>query len=482
MVARGRALLIARLMIGLYIVELLLNVARPKVLPDEPTVSIFYKLPKPIAQHMQQGPFASFDRLLSVPQTVFWAVMAGIVVGVLLQVAAAVLRPRGRRAAVLTWATLAALLGPFSLLALTVVASYPLTALACVPGTAFVLWLLHHGQRFARASLPVLLAAFGWGAFIVFGLGRAYTGLAYGTVYGYSVKNSRSLLDATSPKSLYRVIDLLVLHLSVVNALLVAAGVVVVLLLFRHQVVDTLTGLVLGAAVGLGYAFVESILFIRLYGTLSSITGASGGFEYWIRQSIGLLGGPVAYGALLGAGLGLAVRRKQRRERGLIAGAALIAVIGGAVSTETLSAWLSRLVADHMEVGAAFDTLVVSPFLWLLPQAPFIVLAVLLLLTGRRARASATREALSAEAAAGVAITPGEEAVLADPRLRFWALVSTWRRYGPSAALALRRLHTAQLELAGLRLHEPADPERADPLRTKVLRLKTRVREGAVMS
>ncbi|MEV6732841.1 MULTISPECIES: PrsW family glutamic-type intramembrane protease [unclassified Streptomyces] len=481
-VAGGRALLVARLLIGLYIAELLLNVARPHVLPDEPTVSIFYELPKSIAQHMQEGPFASFDKLLSVPRAVFWAVMAGIVVGVLLQVAAAIRRPQGRRATVLTWATLAALLGPFSLMALTIVATYPLTALACVPGTAFVLWLLHHGQRHPRAPLAALLTAFGWGAFIVFGMGRAYTGLAYGTIYGYSVKGSRSLLEATSPKSLYRVIDLLVLHLSVVNALLVGAGVVVILLLFRHLVVDTVTGLALGAAVGLGYAFVESILFIRLYGALSSITGSTGGFEYWIRQSIGLLGGPVACGALLGAGLGLAARRKHRRERGLIAGAAFVAAVGGAVATETLSAWLSHLVGDHMEAGSAFDTLVVSPLLWLLPQAPFIVLAVLLLLAGTRTRASAARDALSAEAAAGVAITPGEETVLADPRLRFWALASTWRRYGPSAALTMHRLHSAQLDLADRRLHPQADSERADRLHTKVLRLKTKVRDAAVTS
>ncbi|MDJ0383746.1 PrsW family glutamic-type intramembrane protease [Streptomyces sp. G-G2] len=487
--ARGQALLIARLAIALYLLELLLNVFRPHLLPDEPTVSIFYKLPKSISQQMQQGPLGSFDRLLSMPQAVFWAVMAGIAVGAALQVFAAITRPQGRRAVVLTWATLAALLGPFALMALAIVATYPLTALACVPSTAFVLWLLHHGQRFARLPLSVLLTAFGWGAFIVFGLGRAYTGLAFATLYGYLLKGSGSSLDPTGHlTSLYRVIDLLILHLNVVNALLVAAGVVLILLLFRRRVSDAMTGLVLGAAVGLGYTFVESILFIRLYGAMSSFTGVTGGFEYWIRQSIGLLGGQVAFGALLGAGLGLAAQARRRRQRRLIAGAALAASIGGAVATETLSAWLSHLAGDHIVVGSAVDTLVVSPLLWLLPQAPFIVLAILLLANGRRVRASASRVALSAEAGAGAAITPGEVPFLSDPALRLWALASTWRQYGRTAALALLRVQSAQLDLAGWRLRQadPSDPmddmasrEKGDQLRAKVMRLKTNARSAA---
>ncbi|GAA0299473.1 hypothetical protein GCM10010302_42550 [Streptomyces polychromogenes] len=493
---RGRALLIARLVIAAYLVELALNVTRPHVLPDEPAVSIFYELPKSISQQMNQGPFGSLDRLLSMPRMVFWAVMAGIVVGALLQVFAMITRPAGRRAVVLTWATLAALLGPFALMGLAVITTYPLTALACVPSTAFVLWLLHHGQRFARLPLSVLLTAFGWGACIVFGLGRAYSGLAFATIYGYLYKEPGSYADLTGHlQDLYRVIDFLILHLSVVNALLVAAGVALILLMFRHRVTDTVTGLVLGASVGLGYAFVESVLFIRLYGAMSSFTGATGGFEYWIRQSIGLLGGQVALGALLGAGLGLAARTRQRRQRVLIAGAALAAAVGGAVATEILAAWLSHLVSDHIEVGSALDTLVISPLLWLLPQAPFIVLAALLLVAGRRARAVAAHGAVSAEAVEDGAITPGEVPFLTNPPLRFWALASTWRSHGRNAALALLRLQSAQLDLAGWRLQQQAaseddvadtaggaSREKGEQLRAKVMRLKANARSAAVTS
>ncbi|MFB4304195.1 hypothetical protein [Actinomadura sp. NTSP31] len=43
--ARARALLVARLAIALYLVELLLNLLRPHVLPNEPALSIFQRLP-----------------------------------------------------------------------------------------------------------------------------------------------------------------------------------------------------------------------------------------------------------------------------------------------------------------------------------------------------------------------------------------------------------------------------------------------------
>jgi hypothetical protein len=43
--AAARALLIARLAIGLYLVELLLNLTRPRILPNEPALTIFWQLP-----------------------------------------------------------------------------------------------------------------------------------------------------------------------------------------------------------------------------------------------------------------------------------------------------------------------------------------------------------------------------------------------------------------------------------------------------
>lgn len=476
--ARDRALLIVRLLIVVYLAELLLNFVRPHVRPGEPVLSIFEQLPKSAG---------SLGRLLSMPRAVFWTVLAGIVIGAVLQGYSMITRQEGRREAIIARVAIVALLGPFVLIPLTVVFSYPLTALACVPGTVFVLWLLHIGQRFAGVRPTVLLAAFGWGALMVFGVGRAYSGLAVGTIYNFLVKSAgTSLTEQTA--SLYRTIDLIILHLSIGNELLVAAGVAMLLLLVRHHRVDVMTGLTLGAAIGLGYAFVESILFIEIYGSLGTfMNGATGGFEYWIRQSIGLLGGPVTFGALLGAGMGLAFQASQRGLQRFAAGASLATAIGGAVASEILSGWLSRLVHDHVSSGGMLDTLVISPGVWLLPQAPFIILAVLLLIAGRRARGEAAREAIPAASANGD-IAAAEIPVLTDPALRLWAVTRTWRHYGRSTAKALLRLQSAQLDLAAWHWQQsqtdtnsasetdqPAHEtqEEGEALRAKVMRLKT---------
>ena len=191
--ARARALLVARLMIVVYLLELLLNLTRPHVMPGEPALSIFMKLPKASARMLKaslndNSLYDGYNRMLATPRVIFWTVLAGIVIAALVQVFGMITRAEGRRAAALTWVTLAAVIGPFSLLTFVTLVSYPLPALACVPFTAVALALLHSCQRFARLPLGTLLFAFGWGALIVYGAGRVYTGLGITTVYGYMFK------------------------------------------------------------------------------------------------------------------------------------------------------------------------------------------------------------------------------------------------------------------------------------------------------
>ncbi|MEW2354598.1 PrsW family glutamic-type intramembrane protease [Spirillospora sp. NPDC029432] len=466
-----RALLLARIAIVIYLLQLLLNLLRPKVFPGEPALSLFQDSE---LTEVEGSPFASFDRLLAMPEVVFWTVLAGILVGALVQAYTAIARPRARREARLTWVTIGAMLGPFGLLGLTVVIEYPLQALACVPGTAVVLVLLHAMQRFARIPAPMLLIAFGWGALVVFGLGRAYTNLAFGTLFNHLFEPSAPAFDTS------RIVTYVVLHLSAMNVLVAGAGIAVMLMLLRRRGVDAMTGLTLGAAVGLGYCFVEGVLAIKVFGSFGGILETSGGFQYWIRQSAGLLGGMVALGALLGAGLALAAATRDRTTRWARVAAAFATAIGGAVATEMLASWWSRSIGEHIETGGAFDTLVVSPFIWLLPQSPFIVLAVLMLRSARRARAADARAAVTAETTeGGGAITRTEAPFLIDPSMRFWALAGIWRRHGRDPALRVLRLQSAQLELAASHLHRGEDAARAGEegsrLRAKVMRLKSDV-------
>ncbi|MFD0888498.1 PrsW family glutamic-type intramembrane protease, partial [Streptosporangium algeriense] len=316
-VSRGQAVLIVRLLVGAFLVYLLLDLVRPRRQPDEPTLAVLRQLKLS----------DSLGQTLAIPPRLLIAVAVGIVTGLVLQALATNARfAEGRRAVALTWATMAAMLGPFALVSLVMLAVFgsdPLVVVGCAASSGFVLWLLHHCQGFARLPARMPLAAFGWGALIVFGLSRVYNAMALGVIDGYLGTGTRSLpggVVVLRGVGLQQT-DMLMVHMGVVVGVVTAAGVLLLLIVFRHRVTDAVSGLVLGAAIGLGYNFTESLPVIRLYGLLSWATGATGGFQYWIRQSIGLLGGHVTLCALLGAAVGLAVQTRGRGRRVLIVGA-----------------------------------------------------------------------------------------------------------------------------------------------------------------
>jgi RsiW-degrading membrane proteinase PrsW (M82 family) len=464
--AQRWALLAGRVAVGIYLLELLLNLTRPHLQDGEPSITILQRLP---------AGSGSFGRLFTLPPLVFWLVLVGIVAGLVLQVVAARYPAEGPQARALTWATLAALLGPFALIPLTVILTFPLIALACVPSTAFVLLLLHHVQQYARVPFRALLAAFGWGALIASGLTRACNGLFFGALNGYLGRGDEG--DLTSYlQSQYRAITWLVLHMSVLTVVVQAAGIALLLVLLRHRVVDVVTGIVVGAAVGLGVTFSESIVYIKIFGLLGPFNGASPGFEYWIRQSVTLLTGPVAFGAVLGAALGIAATLRDERQRRRVAAFGLLAAIGANVANESLTGWLSHALREPADRGGALDTLVVSPLFLLLVQAPFVVVVVLLLRDGLRRRAVAARTAAEAEVATRRgAVTSMDEEVLTNPALRLWLTVVVWRGLDRDRALRLRRLHAAQRELVGLHWpgRDPAPDTELDRLRAEVMPLRS---------
>jgi hypothetical protein len=483
--AQSWALLVARIATGVYVVEVLLNLTRPKVFDDEPTLSIFRTIP---------GDSAVSD-LLGMPKVVFWLVLAGIVAGVVLQVVAAREPAGSPRATMLTWATLACLVGPFTLIPLQLLVFVtPLAALACVPATLVVLLVLHQIQRFVRLPLTMLVAALVWGALVTWGYTRACSSLAYGTVSGYLL-DARGVPGQTDPQAAlgslrsftttqYRIIDIMIVHLSILGELMLGAGILLVLLLFRHRITDAVSGLVVGAAAGLGYTLVESAVFIHIYGLLAPINGATSTFEYWIRQTATLLTGRVTCGAILGAAIGAAWTMRSTRDRRLVVGAGAVAAIGADLAGEVVSAWLSHLASDHITRGSLLDTVILSPLWLLIVQVPFFLLALAVLRAGNRERAAAAAVAIPAEAATGGgAITAPEVPVLLNPALRLWLIVTAWRRLGPHHIRGLVRLHSAQFELAGWRWQEQrglADPGEGAGLRADVMRLKQPATSGEV--
>jgi hypothetical protein len=475
--AQLRALLIARVMVGVYLVELLLNLTRPRLREDEPSLTI-----------LEPVPAGSTDvhRLFSLSPVVFWTVLVMLVVGLVLQFVA-MRYPAGSPPAItLVRAALLALIGPFALIPLTIMGTWPLVTLACLPSTLFVLWLLHGVQQRTRLPFAVLVAAFAWGALIVWGFARACSSLAFGTISAYvnHTPPSETVELGAFLRSQYQVLNYLIVHLSVLTQLATAAGVLLLLVLLRDRIVDVVTGIVIGAAAGLGVNLLESVIFIQLYGSLSGLfTGATAGFEYWIRQSSTLLTGPVAFGAVLGAGLAIASQLADRARARLVAVAALVAATGANLANEIVTGWFAHLIRPHITVGSGLDTLLVSPGILLVVEAPVIILVFLLLRSGLRARAAPARAALTAEVQTGRgAITGTDAAVLGDPALRAWATAGAWRRLGPGAVRRLRRLHQAQLDLATWHWWrstqppgestEPDQDAQVERLRTRVLQLK----------
>src|SRR5438093_6667241 len=96
---------------------------------------------------------------------------------------------------------------------------------------------------------------------------------------------------------------------------------VAVLLLFlvmRNEFDDVVDGIVYGAAVGLGFNFMETITYMtNLYAILSpeGSGGIAAGFQWYARQVLGLFMGHATYTALIGAGIGIARQLPSRRQK-----------------------------------------------------------------------------------------------------------------------------------------------------------------------
>jgi RsiW-degrading membrane proteinase PrsW (M82 family) len=255
-----------------------------------------------------------------------------------------------------------------------------------------------------------------------------------------------------------------------------AKGVAVVLLylVMRSEFDDVVDGIIYGAAVGLGFNFMESIGYMtHLYAVFSSDgTGASAAAAQWyIRQVLGLFFGHATYTALIGAGLGIARQLPQRRQR-------VIAIASGfLIAIAAHFAW---------DAWVGFYPVSQSPFAvvevhlrTLFMDGPFTAAVLLMLAMGLQLEGRALARSLQAEAASGSGIVlPEEVPVLTRPWRRLQARLRVFARSGWGAYLRLARLQVAQLDLAMELWHrergeldEPLEAE--GRLRERVLALRS---------
>jgi len=433
-----------------YGAELAVDVLRPRPDETEPAIGLFSPL------------------WPDLPRVVFWCVVASWVAAPTVWLVARLarrmapdtpaLRPSRYRLLVAV-----VLLLPFSVHPVVLMAEHVPALLRCVPTTAFALWAVHRMPRHRRMPGWLLLAAAGWGALVATGFAGALNlwFMNHGVAY---LGDPADLMPADT------VTTGAFLHGAIVEELGKAAGVWLAFVLARRHVHGVVSGVVLGAAVGLGFNLTESVEYV-------SASGATGEFQYWMRQFVGLMAAHTAFTAVVGAGIGLARGTPNRARRWIIVGAGLFASAGGHFANNTIFAWYSTVRREWFTPGGPLDVLVVTPAVLVALQGPFVALYLATLWIARRAAAQGLAVELDRESRTGLpAVTPVEVPVLLDPATRLWMRVRTVRELGFAAYRQVRRVQAAQLELALGRLRVAhGDPDATvdvDVLRNRVLRLK----------
>jgi hypothetical protein len=250
-------------------------------------------------------------------------------------------------------------------------------------------------------------------------------------------------------------------------------AVLLLFLVMREEFDDVVDGIVYGAAVGLGFNFMESILYMGHLYTLfapEGIGGVAAGFQWYARQVLGLFFGHATYTALVGAGIGVARQLPRRRMQVLaIASGWLIAI----AAHFAWDAWL-----QFFPLGQGPAVLLTIHLRTLLMDGPFTAVVLLLLAMGLELEGRALQRHLAAEAASGSgAVAPAEVLTLSSPWRRFRARAAVFVRYGFGPYRRALALQQAQLNLAMELWHRERkeidpSPEVENALRGRILALK----------
>ena len=305
--------------------------------------------------------------------------------------------------------------------------SWGLVILYATP-VAVLIYLL---DLYEREPIPLLIAAFVWGAVAattLAAIGNAGWGIVIARVAGPEFA-SRWTAALTAP---------------FVEEILKGIGVVLIVLIARDEVDDVMDGFVYGALCGLGFTVVEDVFyFIAVFG--GDVGGVLRGF--FVRVIASGLYSHVLYTGLVGMAIALVTTRRDARPlRGRLRLAGLLA--GAAVFGHFLwdSPILEFFPAQPWE-GVDWLLIPVATAVKGVPLLLFVVLAI------RLANARERRwlhETLVSELGEE-AVTPHELAILESRRLRLQTRRELRRRAGERAADLLKRLQREQVNLAMIR-------------------------------
>jgi protease PrsW len=333
-------------------------------------------------------------------------------------------------------------------------------AAACLPTTALGLVIVRRLDRNEKEPWRLVLVAFAWGAIVATSM----------VIWGESLWGAISErvlvpgpgLDASTAFSA-----------GLLEELAKGTAVLVLFLVMRNEFDDVVDGIVYGAAVGLGFNFMESIAYMTNLYAIFSPEGAGGyaaGFQWYARQVLGLFFGHATYTALIGAGIGIARQLPRRREKVIAIASGFLIAIAAHFSWD---AWFAFFPIEGSALG-----LIEIHLRTLIMTGPFTAAVLALLLSGIHFEGRALADQLRKEASEGRgAIMPAEVEILTSPWRRMTERLHALGRGGFRAYFKLARLQTAQLDLAMERWHRERQEidtplEAEHELRQRVIELR----------
>jgi RsiW-degrading membrane proteinase PrsW (M82 family) len=333
-------------------------------------------------------------------------------------------------------------------------------ALACLPTTAFGLFVVRRMDRNHKEPWRLVLVAAAWGAIVATSL------VVWGETI-WEISAQHALVPGPGLDTS------LAFMAGILEELAKGAAVLLLFLIMRNEFDDVVDGIVYGAAVGLGFNFLESVSYMT---NLYSIFAPEGngpfaaGIQWYGRQVLGLFFGHATYTAYIGAGVGIARQLPSIRQKVFAIAAGFIVAIAGHFSWD---AWATFFPIQNSLFGILeihLRTLIMT--------GPFTAGLIALLLFGIRYEGQNLLDQMQKEAASGQgAILPEEVPILASPWERLKQRLQAFSRAGFKGYLEVSRLQTAQLDLAMERWHRerreidtPLEAEQQ--LRQRVIQLR----------
>ena len=333
-------------------------------------------------------------------------------------------------------------------------------ALACLPTTAFGLFVVRRMDRNHKEPWRLVLVAAAWGAIVATSL----------VVWGETLWESSAQHALVPGPGLDTSLAFMA---GILEELAKGLAVLLLFLVMRNEFDDVVDGIVYGAAVGLGFNFLESVSYMT---NLYSIFAPEGngvfaaGIQWYGRQVLGLFFGHATYTAFIGAGVGIARQLPTTRRKVLAIVAGFVVAIAAHFSWD---AWATIFPIQNNLFG-----IVEIHLRTLIMTGPFTAAVIALLLFGIRYEGQNLIDQMTKEAATGQgAILAEEVPTLASPWGRLKQRLQAMSRAGLKGYFQVSRLQEAQLDLAMERWHRERKEidtplEAEQQLRERVIQLR----------